>query len=275
MSSRRSALAHLSRWLAVAVSGGVASPTRSAPGAPPGGPFRLAVDQALFDSGLARRVQRAFGGDTGVPIKVVSGAARVLLEEMERGDHDGALLNVPRAEEEQQQRGLLRDRLRIAEVDVLLVGPLALRPALDALNTRQRVAVAMAALARVGAAFTGAAEGSGVKQLEDDLWRTAKVAPAAPWYRTGGLASTLAEARAQLACTLVERGAWNAADPAVRRGSDFGVLVDGDPDLMLPVHAMRAFHSDHPAGALLMKWLAGRAGRRSVTSVAAYRAART
>lgn len=260
--------------MAVAASGAVAHPAWSAPRPAPGGHFRLAVDQALADSGLARQIQRAFGGDTGVPIKVVSGAGRVLLEEMERGDHDGALLNVPRAEAEMQERGLLRDRLRIAEVDVLLVGPLALRPALEAMNARQRAAVAMSALARVGAVFAGAAEGSGVKQLEDDLWRTAKVAPAAPWYRKGPQANTVAEARAQLACTLVERGVWNATDPAVRRGSDFGVLVEGDPDLVLPVHVMRAFHSDHPAGALLMKWLAGRAGRRTVTSLSAYRAVR-
>jgi tungstate transport system substrate-binding protein len=246
-----------------------------APRPPPGGAFRLAVDQALVDSGLARQLQRAFGGDTGVPIKVVAGAARLLLEEMERGDHDGALLNVPRAEEELQQRGLLRDRVPIAEVDVLLVGPLVLRPALDALDTRKQASVAMAALARVGAAFTGAAEGSGIQQLEADLWRAAKVAPATPWYRTGGLATALTEARIQLACTLVERGAWNAAEPALRRGADFGVLVEGDPALVLPVHAMRAFHSDHPAGALLTKWLGGRTGRRAVASMAAYRPART
>jgi tungstate transport system substrate-binding protein len=258
----------------MAASGVGASCARSAPRPPPGGPFRLAVDQALVDSGLARQIQRAFGGDTGVPLKLVAGAARLLLEETEHGEHDGALLNVPRAEEELAQRGLLRDRLRIAEVDVLLVGPLALRPALNAMNTRQQAAVAMAALARVGAAFTGAPEGSGVKQLEDDIWRAAKVAPAAPWYRAGGLTTSLADLRAQLACTLVERGAWNAADPALRRAADYGVLVEGDPDLVLPVHAMRAFHSEHPAGVLLMKWLAGRTGRRAVASIAAYRPAR-
>ena len=48
----------------------------------------LRADDALVDSGLAGRLQRAFGRDTGVVVKVVRGPASALLEALERGEHE-------------------------------------------------------------------------------------------------------------------------------------------------------------------------------------------
>ncbi|MDO9314481.1 MAG: hypothetical protein Q7T97_08060 [Burkholderiaceae bacterium] len=235
-------------------------------------PFRLAVDQALAESGLASRLQRGFGRDAGIAIRLLPGPARDLLAELERGEHDGALLNAPQAEAESEQLGLLRDRRQIATVDFLIVGPTALRSGLDVLAAQTHVAPALSGLARVGAPFIGAPEGSGTRELESVLWRAARVAPQPSWYRSPAPGqSALAAARAGRACCLVERGVWDAAPPAVRQ-KDFGVLVDGDPLMQAPVHAMRSFHVDHPAGKLFMSWLSSRMGRQAISTLPAYRA---
>ena len=136
-------------------------------------PFRLAVDDALADSGLAAHLQRRFGRDTGVAIVVLPGPARELLDALGRGEHDGALLNTPQAEAALDQLGLLRGRRQIASSDFLIVGPTLLRPALDALGTRTQAVPALAALAKAGASFLGATPGSGTQELEADLWRVA------------------------------------------------------------------------------------------------------
>ena len=232
-------------------------------------PFRLAVDHALAESGLAGRLQRGFGRDTGGAVRLLPGPARDLLAALERGEHDGALLNTPQAEAELERLGLLRDRRQIATVDFLIVGPTALRSGLDALQARSNAALALAGLAKVGAPFIGATEGSGTREFEGALWRAAQVAPQPLWYRSPPPGRTaLAAARDSAACALVERGVW-AATP--RPTQDFGVLVEGDPQLRLPVHAMRSFRIDHAAGALFMNWLSSRAGRSTISTLPAYR----
>ena len=146
-------------------------------------PFRLAVDDALADSGLAAHLQRRFSRDTGVAIVVLPGPARELLDALGRGEHDGALLNTPQAEAALDQLGLLRGRRQVATSDFVIVGPTLLRPALDALGARTQAVPALAALVKAGAPFLGATPGSGTQELEADLWRAAKVAPLPPWYR--------------------------------------------------------------------------------------------
>ncbi len=234
-------------------------------------PFRLAVDEALVDSGLAAQVQRRFGRDTGVAIQLLPGPARELLDALGRGEHDGALLNTPQAEAALDRLGLLRGRRQVATSDFLIVGPTVLRPGLDALGVRAQAVSALAALAKAGANFLGATPGSGAQELEADLWRAAKVAPLLPWYHPSPGRGALAVAHAGLACTLVERGVWAVAGAALHRASDFGVLVEGDPLLQVQVHLMRSFHLDHPAGKLLGDWLASRAGRQAIAALPAYR----
>ncbi len=236
-------------------------------------PFRLAVDEALVESGLAAHLQRRFGRDTGVAILVLPGAARELLDALGRGEHDGALLNTPQAEEALDQLGLLRGRQPVATSEFLVAGPTLLRPALDALGAQAQIVAALSALAKAGAPFVGATPGSGTHELEAALWRAAKVAPLPPWYRPSPGRDALAAAREDRACMLVERGVWAAASAVLRRDRDFGVLVQGDPRLRVPVHLMRSFHLDHPAGKLFSDWLTSRPGRQAIAALPAYRLA--
>src|SRR5450631_906903 len=86
-------------------------------------PLRLGVDDALWDSGLAQALQRAFGRDTGIAVQLVRMPALVLLEALDRGEMDAALANAPDAEARLDQQGLIHDRHPIAAGEFVLVGP--------------------------------------------------------------------------------------------------------------------------------------------------------
>ena len=53
--------------------------------------MRLGVDVALIDSGLAQALQRGFGRDTGIAVKLIPGTAQALLPALERGEFDAAM----------------------------------------------------------------------------------------------------------------------------------------------------------------------------------------
>ena len=147
----------------------------------------------------------------------------------------------------------------------MLVGPPALA---RALNAGRDARLALSRLASAGAAFLSAGDGSGTHLAEQALWRAAQVAPAGPWYARASRGRALvAEARAQRACALVERGVWRA-----QGGGGLGVLVEGDPRLAVDVHAMRSFRSRHGGTALFIDWIAGPQGRRAAAAVGGYQA---
>jgi tungstate transport system substrate-binding protein len=247
---------------------------------PPGDALRIGADTAVFDSGLAARLQRAFGRDTGLGVHLVRGAAVPILGALERGELDVAIANAPQAEERLLEQGLAHDRQALAEGEFVLVGPAPQHKARDpagivgghdgaaALAAIRDAAVA-AAGAKGGPMFVSAADGSGAHMAEQALWRRARIAPGPPWYVAAEAGSdVIAQARARGAYALVERGAW-----WVRGGGPLAVLVDGDPQLVETIHVLRAFRATHPAGKLFVAWLAESKGRRVVAETRGYRTA--
>jgi len=236
--------------------------------------MRLGVDTALVDSGLAQALQRGFGRDTGIAIKLVGAPALPLLEGLDRGEFDAALTNAPEAEARLHKEGLAHDRHAIARGEFVLVGPAprgkakdpaaiaGMRSAAEAL-----VRIRSAALAMPGAiTFMSAGDGSGTHVMEQTLWRSAQLGPTPPWYLSADAKrSPISQAREGSAYALVERGAW-----AMRGGAPLAVLVEGDPALREAVHVMRAFRLNHPAGKLFVAWIAGAKGRRVVAAQRAY-----
>ena len=238
-------------------------------------PLRLGVDSALFDSGLAKALQQAFGRDTGVAVKLVRMPALPLLEAIDRGEIDAALANAPAAEARLDKEGLVHDRQPIAGGEFVLVGPAVRGKVKDPAAIAGQHGIVQAlielrngALATPGAiTFLSAGDGSGTHALEQTLWREAKIAPAAPWYAVADAnGGPIAQARARNAYALVERGVWLA-----QGGSPLAVLVEGDPLLVETVHVMRSFRVNHPAGKLFVAWIAGPKGRRVVAAQRSYR----
>jgi tungstate transport system substrate-binding protein len=239
-------------------------------------PLRLGVDHALFDSGLAPALQRAFGRDTGVVVQLVRGSALPLLDALERGEFDAALTNAPDAELRLDKEGLVHDRRAVAVGDFVIVGPAprgkVKDPAVIAGGhdaTQALIELSNAALALPGAVtFLSAGDGSGTHAAEQALWRLAKIAPAVPWYAAADAKTGLiAQARTRGAYALVERGAWLA-----QGGAPLAVLVEGDPRMQAPVHVMRSFRINHPAGKIFAAWITGPKGRKVVAGVRGYRA---
>ena len=237
-------------------------------------PLRVGVDPALVESGLAGALQRGFGRDTGVAAQLVLGPSLPTLEALERGELDAALTNAPDAEAQLDRQGLVHDRHPIALGALVLVGPAPTKKLPDPAGIAKMTDVAQA-LARLrdtahaetlAFRFLSAGDLSGTHAAEQALWRAAKVAPAAPWYASGTAGPFAAQVRAAGGYALVERGAWLA-----HGGPPLAVLVEGDPLLELPVHVMRSFRVNHPAGKLFVEWIRGPKGRRVVASVRGYR----
>jgi tungstate transport system substrate-binding protein len=238
-------------------------------------PLRMGVDPSLFDSGLAAALQRAFGRDTGIAVQLVRSPSLPMLDALERGELDAGLANTPDAEAKLDQQGLVHDRRAIAAGDFVIVGPAPHgktkdpaaiaggRSAADALIELRAAAI----VAPGTVTFLSAADGSGSLAMEQILWRSAKIAPVAPWYepvaRGGDL---IAQARQRGAYAVVERGNWLA-----RGGAPLAVLVEGDPLLAESVHVMRSFRVNHPAGKIFVAWVAGPKGRRVVAGHRGYR----
>ena len=238
------------------------------------GPLRVGVDRELAESGLAASLTRAFGGDTGIAVKLVSAPALSVLEAVQNGEVDAALSNAPDAEAELDRQGLVHDRRAIAAGEFILVGPVARVRGKPPAAGRSGVALltALRDRAQVGAtdfAFLSAADGSGGHVVEQALWRAARIAPVAPWYAAAAAGrSFIGQVRARSAYALVERGAWAALG-----GDPLSVVVEGDPALAETVHAMRSFRVSHPAGKIFIAWIAGGRGRAVAASHRGYRAA--
>lgn len=240
-------------------------------------PLRLGVDHALFESGLASALQRAFGRDTGIVVQLVPGAALPLLEALERGEFDAAMTNAPEAEVRLEKQTLVHDRHPIATGDFVIVGPAPRGKGKDPAGIKggrdaaqALIALSSAAPAAAGTiSFLSAGDGSGTHVVEQALWRLAKVAPAAPWYMAADPKSSLiVQARARGAYALVERGAWLA-----QGGAPLAVLVEGDQQMAQAVHVMRSFRINHPAGKIFVAWIAGPRGRKVVAGLRGYRPA--
>jgi tungstate transport system substrate-binding protein len=237
-----------------------------------GGPLRLGVDRALEESGLAKRLQRAFGFDTGIPVLLVPGPALAVLDAVRDGEIDAALVNAPAAEEELDKQGLIHDRRVIATSEFILVGPPPPGPARkrpppghSGVELLERIQAQAATDPNV--VFLSAGDGSGVHVAEQALWRVARIAPDAPWYVSAERGPNFtAQVRARGAYALVERGAWS-----VHGGAPAAILVDGDPLLVESVHAMRAFRVQHPAGKIFVSWISGGHGRAVVARHGGYR----
>jgi tungstate transport system substrate-binding protein len=227
-------------------------------------PLRVAVDDALADSGLAGALQRAFAHDTGVALQLLRGPATSVLQALERGEHDVALTNTPAPEEALEKQGLIHDRHVVARGDFVLVGPTSLMKPLAAPHD---LALAAARLAQAQTPFLTRHDGGGTHLMELAMWAAARVAPAAPWYQQAEAGvSVLAQAREQRACAFVERGVWFSQ----AGGKGFGVLSEGDRRFAVDVHVMRSFRAQHPAGRLFVGWITGPKGRELVAGHRGY-----
>ncbi len=247
-------------------------------------PMRLGVDVALIDSGLAPALQRGFGRDTGIAVKLIAGPVQALLPALERGELDAAMTNAPVLEAQFEAQGFVHERAIVASSEFVIVGPL-LKPVEKGKGKAKDKPRDRAGLLGAGSAtealqklrdaasadesirFLSANDGSGSHVAEQAAWRAASIAPAPPWYQNArGSSELLRQARELVAYALVDRGVWLA-----QGGAPLALLVQGDPGLRVPVHVMRGFRANHPAARLYARWITGPKGRAIVAAQRGYR----
>lgn len=234
----------------------------------------VGVEDSLAVSGLADRLASALRRDTGLVIDWKPGASGLLLPQLERGELDAALTLAPDLEAALLRQNLVHDYRPIAATGLVLIGPTPVKATKKEAARPDPAGVAgetdvVAALARIAAAgqrgeavYITPSEPSGVRMLEQALWKAAGPQPIGPWLRStpDGPRAVIALARETQGYALVERGAWSAMGV----GTGLSTLVAEDPRLAVTAHAMRSFRVNHPAGKLMLAWLGGRNGRRVV-----------
>ncbi|WP_326405046.1 LysR substrate-binding domain-containing protein [Methylibium sp.] len=248
----------------------------------------VGVETSLQLSGLAPRLGAALARDTGLAIDWRAGPSGLLLPQLERGELDAAFTLAPELEASLLRQNLIHDRRPVAETALLLVGPAPRKatkkqpaqpdPAgVAALEGGPDIARALAHIAAAGqraeAVYVAASEPSGVRFLEQALWKAAGPQAVGAWLQAngGGPAALLAQAAQAGGYALVERGVWAALGA---RHPGLAVLLGDDPRQRATAHLMRPFRAHHPAARLAVAWLAGPGGRRAVAGFGrGYRAA--
>lgn len=237
----------------------------------------IGVETSLHLSGLAGRLGAALARDTGLALAWQPGPSGLLLPQLERGELDAALSLAPDLEAALLRQNLIHDRRPIAQTALLLVGPAPKRvtrkePAVSdpaGIAGETDIARALALLAAAGqrgeAIYIAPGEPSGVRLIEQALWKAAGPQPIGPWLRSSaeGPAALLARAAEADGYALIERGTWAALGA---RHPNLAVLVSADPRQIVTSHIMRSFRVNHPAGKLAVAWLAGPRGQRVVAA---------
>lgn len=235
----------------------------------------VGVETSLHLSGLAGALGTALARDTGLAIAWQPGPSGMLLPQLERGEIDAALSLAPDLEASLLRQNLIHDRRPIAETALVLVGPAPRKatkkePAVPdpaGVAGETDIARALASVAAAGqrgdTVYVAPSEPSGVRLLEQALWKAAGPQPIGPWLRShgDGPAALLAATAEAGGYALIERGAWavlGGRHPALT------ALVADDPRQRSTCHVMRSFRVNHPAGKLAVAWLAGPRGRRVV-----------
>jgi tungstate transport system substrate-binding protein len=192
----------------------------------------LSTTTSTQDSGLLDVLVPLFERTTGYSVKPISVGTGQALALAARGEADVTLCHAPALEKKYVTEGKMQDRRLAMYNDFLLVGPEA-DPA--KIKGDRSVVDAMKKIAAAGARFVSRGDKSGTHILEQDLWKQAEIAPAAPWYIESGqgMGATLGIANDRQAYTLSDRATLLAFSKRV----DLKTMVEGDR-LLLNIYSV-------------------------------------
>jgi tungstate transport system substrate-binding protein len=187
----------------------------------------LSTTTSTQDSGLLDVLVPVFERQTGYTVKTISVGTGQALALAARGEADVTLAHAPALEKKYLAEGRMLNRRLVMYNDFVIAGPEAdparVRGVTSGAGALQRIAAA-------GARFVSRGDRSGTHLLEQALWSSAGVTPAAPWYIESGqgMGPTLTLADDRRAYTLTDR----ATLLAFARRSSLQVMVEGDRTLL-------------------------------------------
>lgn len=221
------------------------------------------------NSGLYDNILPRFTDKTGVQVHVVAVGTGQAIKNAQNGDGDVLLVHAKAAEEKFVADGYGVERFDVMYNDFIIVGPPA-DPA--GIAGMEAATAALAEIAQKQAAFTSRGDNSGTHKTELRLWRDAGIDPigaSGGWYReTGsGMGATLNAAVGMGAYTITDRGTWIS----FKNKGDFGILVEGDPNLFNEYGVILINPTKHPnvkaaEGQAFIDWILGDEGQAAIAS---------
>jgi tungstate transport system substrate-binding protein len=175
----------------------------------------LSTTTSTQDSGLLDVLVPMFEKKTGYTVKTISVGTGQALALAAKGEADVCLVHAPDSEKKYVADRLLLNRRLVMHNDFIIVGPAedpakikGLPSAVDALKR----------IAEANATFVSRGDNSGTHQLEQKLWREAKVDPGGSWYLQAGqgMGATLTIASEKRAYTVTDRGTFLAFQKRVQ-----------------------------------------------------------
>ncbi len=189
----------------------------------------LASTTSTDQSGLFQYIIPKFTTRTGIEVRVVAVGTGQAFAIGRRGDADALLVHHRAGEDAFVAEGYGTERRDVMYNDFVLVGPRA-DPA--GVTEAQSIEDALAQIAESESAFASRGDDSGTHRKELQLWRTAGVDPAGPWYRQlgSGMGPTLNTAAAMDAHVVTDRGTWLSFG----NRQNLVILFEGDDSLFNP-----------------------------------------
>ncbi len=181
------------------------------------------------NSGLYDHLLPIFTEKTGITVNVVAVGTGQAIKNAENCDGDVLLVHARAAEEAFVAQGFGVERFDLMYNDFLIVGPAADPAGVKGMSDAR---AALSRIAAAGAPFASRGDDSGTHKKELELWAGTGADPAGAsggWYReTGsGMGATLNAGVGMGAYVLTDRATWISFG----NKGDFGIVVEGDPEL--------------------------------------------
>jgi len=235
--ARQNALLPMAVGLALLTACGTpSSPT------PPPPRLVLATTTSTYDSGLLDYLLPKFEESAGLEVEVIAVGTGQALELGRNGDADVLLVHAPAQEKTFMAEGYGLDREAVMYNDFVVVGPEGDPAGISGMTD---AATAFARIAAAEATFISRGDDSGTHIKEMAVWEAAGVNPQGGWYISAGqgMGAVLTMAEEIEAHTLSDRGTYLSR---LDEGYGLRILVEGDPTLFNPYHAMAVNPELHP-----------------------------
>lgn len=200
----------------------------------------LATTTSTQDSGLLDVLIPVFEEKYNAKVKTIAVGTGQALEMGTKGEADVLLVHAPEAEQAVVDAGDAINRKRVMYNDFIVVGPTTDPAGIKGLPTKE----AFQKLADSKAIFVSRGDDSGTHKKELGIWKSISVTPAGDSYVESGqgMGPTLQIASEKQGYTLTDRATYLAQEKNLQ---DFGIIVEGDPDLQNIYHVMQVNPEKH------------------------------
>jgi tungstate transport system substrate-binding protein len=229
----------------------------------------VASTTSTQDSGLFGHILPLFKTRTGIDVKVIAQGTGQALDTGRRGDADVVFVHARPQEERFVADGYGVTRFDVMYNDFVLIGPKS-DPA--GIKGGRDIVSALKAIATKATPFVSRGDKSGTHAAELELWKEARLDPAAAkpaWYREigQGMGAALNTADAMGAYLLSDRGTWIS----FRNKNTLQIAVAGDKLMFNQYGIILVNPTRHPSvkkelGQAFIDWVLSAEGQNAIRS---------